>query len=78
MMTMDISITQLEQAINYWRNRCPATGEEGTLSAEVNALAEVYALSIVEGRRQCGREDLSAMALRAFEEWTNNGLSQRP
>lgn len=43
-----ISLTDLEAAINYWRIQCPATGEECALSPEVNALAEVYAVLIIE------------------------------
>lgn len=43
---MEISLIELEQAINYWRARKPSTGEECTLSPEVNVLASVYALMI--------------------------------
>ena len=43
---MEISLIELEQAINYWRARKPSTGEECTLSPEVNDLATVYALMI--------------------------------
>ncbi|RJG02791.1 DUF3717 domain-containing protein [Noviherbaspirillum sedimenti] len=43
---MDISLPELEQAINYWRARKPSVGEECALSAEVSALARVYALMI--------------------------------
>ncbi len=43
---MDITLPQLEHAINYWRARRPSTGEECALSAEVNALATVYATMI--------------------------------
>lgn len=43
---MEISLVELEQAINYWRTRKPSTGEECALSPEVNALATVYALMI--------------------------------
>jgi hypothetical protein len=43
---MEISLIELEQAINYWRVHKPSTGEECTLSPEVNTLATVYALMI--------------------------------
>ncbi|HEY4316808.1 MAG TPA: DUF3717 domain-containing protein [Herbaspirillum sp.] len=46
---MDISLTDLEEAINHWRRQRPATGEECALSPEVNALAEIYARMIFEG-----------------------------
>lgn len=40
---MDISLTELEEAINYWRTLRPSVGEERALSPEVNALAAIYA-----------------------------------
>jgi hypothetical protein len=43
---MDISLTELERAINYWRALRPSIGEEGALSPEVNALATAYAMMI--------------------------------
>lgn len=43
---MEITLTELEGAINYWRLQRPARGEECALSPEVNALADVYALMI--------------------------------
>jgi len=43
---MDLTLTELEQAINYWRALRPSTGEECALSPEVNALATVYAVMI--------------------------------
>ena len=43
---MDITLNELEQAINYWRLIKPSTGEERALSPEVNALANVYATMI--------------------------------
>jgi hypothetical protein len=43
---MDITLTDLEEAINYWRTVRPSLGEERALSREVNTLATVYALMI--------------------------------
>ena len=43
---MDITLNELEQAINYWLLIKPSTGEERALSPEVNALANVYATMI--------------------------------
>jgi hypothetical protein len=48
---MEITLTELEEAINYWRSLRPSAGEERALSPEVDALATVYALMIF-GRRQ--------------------------
>ena len=45
---MEITLNELEEAINYWRIRCPARGEQCALSAEVNTLATVYATMIFE------------------------------
>ncbi len=46
---MDIAITDLEQAINYWRVQKPSHGEEHALSPEVSTLATVYAMMIWQG-----------------------------
>jgi hypothetical protein len=43
---MEITLTELEDAINYWRTLRPSLGEERALSPEVNALATVYAMMI--------------------------------
>ena len=43
---MELSLQELEAAINFWRARRPARGNEYALSAEVNVLARVYALMI--------------------------------
>jgi len=48
---MEMTLTDLEEAINYWRALRPSTGEERALSKEVNALANVYAMMIVQRLR---------------------------
>jgi hypothetical protein len=45
-MRMEITLAELEQAINYWRARQPSQGVERALSAPVDALAELYARMI--------------------------------
>jgi len=47
---MQLSVQELEAAINYWRDRRPARGNAVALSPEVNALATVYALMIYRGQ----------------------------
>ncbi len=47
---MELSLTELEAAINYWRLQRPSSGEECALSPEVSALAGVYAMMIFEHR----------------------------
>jgi hypothetical protein len=45
-----ITIENLEKAINVWRSRSPAIGDELALCREVRVLADIYAMMIV--RRQ--------------------------
>jgi hypothetical protein len=64
-----IPITRLEEAINYWRNRVPATGDESRLCPQASALANPYALMILDGRRDIAAAELDAPAREAFEAW---------
>jgi hypothetical protein len=66
---MNISLTELEEAINYWRRQRPATGEECALSPEVNTLAGVYALMIFEGVAMTPAEALNARAQELITVW---------
>ena len=68
-MPMDISLTELEEAINYWRRQRPATGEECALSPEVNTLAGVYALMIFEGVHALPLERVSTGAQQLIANW---------
>lgn len=43
---MNLTIAELEHIINLWRQSCPASSEERTLSKEVNLLATLYAQMI--------------------------------
>lgn len=65
----DVTLPELEEAINYWRRMRPATGEERALSAEVNALADVYALMIFERSRSCPLSSLGDEARSLIEAW---------
>jgi len=47
---MELSVQELEAAINYWRDQRPARGNEYALSPEVNVLATVYAMMIYRGQ----------------------------
>jgi len=64
-----ITLTELEQAINYWRGLRPSHGEERSLSPEVNALAEVYALMIYERLRTLPAQRISSAALALIDTW---------
>jgi len=66
---MEITLTELEQAINYWRSVRPSTGEERALSPEVNTLADVYALMIFNHARSIAPEALEPAALQLLEAW---------
>ncbi|HYD61439.1 MAG TPA: DUF3717 domain-containing protein [Noviherbaspirillum sp.] len=66
---MDITLTELEQAINYWRAHRPSTGEECALSPEVNALAGVYALMIFNRSKSIPFADLGQAAQQLVEAW---------
>lgn len=62
-------LTELEAAINYWRNLSPSQGEELALCPQAAALAEPYALMIYESRTEIAADALPAKARQALEEW---------
>jgi len=66
---MDITLTELEQAINYWRALRPSAGEERALAPEVNALATVYAMMIFQHARSVPIESLDQTAVKLIESW---------
>jgi hypothetical protein len=68
-MTMDITVTELEDAINYWRNARPSLGEERALSPEVNALATTYALMIFHGARTMPLDALDHASRQLLDAW---------
>ncbi|MCA8270717.1 DUF3717 domain-containing protein [Burkholderia vietnamiensis] len=45
------SISELEIAINYWRERFPSRGDELALCPEASALATLYASMIVHAQQ---------------------------
>jgi hypothetical protein len=71
-----ISITDLEAAINYWRHRSPAEGDELRLCKEASALSKPYALLIVQRQSGLPTERLDADARAAWEAYERfkNGL----
>lgn len=68
-MDKPIPVTELEQAINYWRNRLPSQGDESRLCAEAAALATPYALMIMGRRREISAAELGPAALAAYQAW---------
>lgn len=67
--TADITLSDLERAINYWRGLRPSRGEERALSPEVNQLAEVYALMIYERLLSVPRTRVDGGALSLIDAW---------
>jgi hypothetical protein len=66
---MEITLTELEEAINYWRMLRPSTGEEHSLSPEVNSLANVYAMMIFNHTKAMPMDALDQFAQQLLETW---------
>lgn len=66
---MDLSLQELEAAINYWRAHSPAHGNELELSPEVSVLARVYALMISDGTSTLRLDQLDSTARHALQAW---------
>ena len=64
-----ITIQDLEAAINYWRSQSPAVGEELQLCPEAAALAQPYALMIIQGSQRVPMDVLSAGAKSAIKRF---------
>ena len=67
-----ISIQDLEAAINYWRERSPASGEALQLCKEASALAKPYALLIVQSAQRLPLESLGETARMAWDTYLLN------
>jgi hypothetical protein len=66
---MDLSVQELEAAINFWRNQRPARGKEFALSPEVNALARIYALMIFHRTPNLPADKLDARTRQLLQTW---------
>jgi len=66
---MDLTLTELEEAINYWRKMRPSIGEERALSPEVNTLADVYARMIFAHLKSLPMALVDARARQLLEDW---------
>jgi hypothetical protein len=66
---MVLSLQELEAAINHWRDRRPARGNEYALSVEVNLLARVYALMIFNHATSVETDSLDASARLLLLAW---------
>jgi predicted Fe-S protein YdhL (DUF1289 family) len=63
-----IHITDIENAINWWRDRFPSA-DGITACAEVRALAEVYALMVYYRKSEAEEQHLHRAALDAWLHW---------
>ncbi|MES2105384.1 MAG: DUF3717 domain-containing protein [Pseudomonadota bacterium] len=66
---MNITLPELEAAINFWRQQRPATGDECALSPEVNILASVYALMIFHRKKEIAAQELQPNAQSLLRVW---------
>ena len=64
-----LTLTELESAINFWRQRSPSVGEELRLCSEASSLATPYALMIIERRKDIEVAELSERAQAAISGW---------
>jgi hypothetical protein len=71
-MHAELTITELEQAINYWRAERPSVGEERALSPEVDMLASIYALMIFNRIKSLSIEKIGAAPMQLIEVWRKN------
>jgi len=65
----EISIQELEAAINFWRARSLSSGDELVLCKEASALSKPYALLIVQRRNTLSRDRLDANARQAWDSY---------
>lgn len=63
-----IHITDIESAINHWRQRQPS-GDGFSLPAPTRALAEVYALMVIGHQTWVPEADMSSAAKEAWLDW---------
>jgi hypothetical protein len=72
----DMTINELEAAINFWRTRSPSSGDELSLCKEASALSKPYALMIVQRQATLSPEGLDPAARDAWDSYVRlkNGL----
>ena len=71
----EISIHELEAAINFWRARSPSSGDELVLCKEASALSKPYALLIVQRQQSLPPERLDPLAKQAWESYVRLNTS---
>ncbi|MDO8279889.1 MAG: DUF3717 domain-containing protein [Burkholderiaceae bacterium] len=63
-----IHITDIEAAINFWRERSPSP-DGVTLAAEIRALAEVYGLMVFHHEDEADEKSFPRKAYAAWKTW---------
>lgn len=63
-----IHITDIEAAINYWREKTPSP-DGVTLAPELRALAEVYALMVYHREDEAAEQGFPPKAYAAWKVW---------
>jgi len=63
-----IHITDIEAAINYWREKKPSP-DGVTLAPELRALAEVYALMVFHHEDEAAQQGFPTQAYAAWKAW---------
>ena len=66
---MQLSLQELEAAINFWRAHKPAHGNEYALSPEVKLLARLYALMIFNRVSSVDTDLLDASERQVLLSW---------
>jgi hypothetical protein len=66
---MELTLQELEDAINYWRAQLPATGDALVLSGQVSKLAELYGLMIYYRLQRVPLPFVSSDAQAVLEAW---------
>jgi hypothetical protein len=66
---MEITLTELEDAINYWRSLRPSIGEERALSPEVDTLASLYATMIFHRLKTMPLDTVDDKAKQLLGSW---------
>lgn len=72
---MNVTLAELERAINHWRSIKPSRGEKRALSAEVNTLATVYAQMIFDRSRLVDLASLDPAAQALLATWLQGASS---
>lgn len=66
---MFINLTELEDAINYWRSKSPSVGDALELCEEVSALSKPYAILILQGGKRLAIDHLEPKAIKAWNAY---------